>query len=119
MASLTAEKVRGLRDKGRYGDGGGLYLYLAPGGTKSWVLRVREDGRRTDKGLGGYPAVSLTAARKAAEAYRVARPAAAADPSEGKAAPGRGPVPHRCRSRPPSARGEGPGRTAGQPQALA
>ena len=72
MASLTAEKVRGLRDKGRYGDGGGLYLYIAPGGTKSWVLRVREDGRRTDKGLGGYPAVSLTEARKAAEAYRVA-----------------------------------------------
>ena len=30
MASLTAEKVRGLRDRGRYGDGGGLYLYLAP-----------------------------------------------------------------------------------------
>ena len=72
MASLTAEKVRGLRDKGRYGDGGGLYLYIAPGGTKSWVLRVREDGRRTDKGLGGYPAVSQTEARKAAEAYRVA-----------------------------------------------
>ena len=33
---------------------------------------MREDGRRTDKGLGGYPAVSLTEARKAAEAYRVA-----------------------------------------------
>ena len=30
MASLTAEKVRGLRDRKRYGDGGGLYLYLAP-----------------------------------------------------------------------------------------
>ncbi len=72
MAGLTAEKVRGLRDRGRYGDGGGLYLYIAPGGTKSWVLRVRVDGRRTDKGLGGYPAVSLTEARKAAEAYRVA-----------------------------------------------
>ncbi len=71
-ARLTAEKVRGLRDRKWYGDGGGLYLYIAPGGTKSWVLRVRVDGRRADKGLGGYPAVSLTETRKAAEAYRVA-----------------------------------------------
>ena len=33
---------------------------------------MRVDGRRADKVLGGYPAVSLTEARKAAEAYRVA-----------------------------------------------
>ena len=33
---------------------------------------MRVDGRRADKVLGGYPAVSLTEARQAAEAYRVA-----------------------------------------------
>ena len=72
MASLTAAKVRELSKSGRYGDGGGLYLSIAKAGSKSWVLRLRIEGKRTDKGLGGYPTVSLTAARKVADAYRVA-----------------------------------------------
>ena len=71
MASLTAAKVRELSKSGRYGDGGGLYLSIAKAGSKSWVMRLRVDGKRTDKGLGGYPTVSLTAARKVADAYRV------------------------------------------------
>ena len=72
MASLTAAKVRELSKSGRYGDGGGLYLSIAKAGSKSWVMRLRVDGKRTDKGLGGYPSVSLSAARKVADAYRVA-----------------------------------------------
>ena len=72
MASLTAAKVRELSKSGRYGDGGGLYLSIAKAGSKSWVMRLRVDGKRTDKGLGGYPTVSLTAARKVADTYRVA-----------------------------------------------
>ena len=72
MASLTAAKVRELSKPGRYGDGGGLNLSIAKGGSKSWVMRLRVDGTRTDKGLGGYPSVSLSAARKIADAYRVA-----------------------------------------------
>ena len=72
MASLTAAKVRELSKSGRYGDGGGLYLSIAKAGSKSWVMRLRVDGKRTDKGLGGYPTVSLPAARKVADAYRVA-----------------------------------------------
>ena len=71
MASLTVAKVRDLTKAGRYGDGGGLYLSIAPGGSKSWVMRVSVGGKRTDKGLGGSPAVSLSAARKIADAYRV------------------------------------------------
>ena len=35
------------------------------------VMRVSVGGKRTDKGLGGSPAVSLSAARKIADAYRV------------------------------------------------
>ena len=70
MASLTAAKVRELSKPGRYGDGGGLNLSIAKGGSKSWVMRLRVDGKRTDKGLGGYPSVSLSAARKAMEVYR-------------------------------------------------
>ena len=70
MGSLTAAKVRELSKPGRYGDGGGLNLSIAKGGSKSWVMRLRVDGKRTDKGLGGYPSVSLSAARKAMEVYR-------------------------------------------------
>ena len=74
MAGLTAAKVKELNQPGRYGDGGGggLYLYIARGGSKSWVLRLRLNGTRTDKGLGGYPSVSLRAARKLANTYRAA-----------------------------------------------
>ena len=71
MGSLTVSKVDELSQPGRYGDGGGLYLSISKGLTKSWVLRLRIDGRRTDKGLGGFPAVKLSAARKLADTYRV------------------------------------------------
>lgn len=66
MGKLTALEVKNLRLPGRYGDGGGLYLRVAPGGSKQWVQRVVVDGTRRDLGLGGYPAVSLSEARKLA-----------------------------------------------------
>ena len=44
MATLTAAKVRDVSKAGRYGDGGGLYLSVAPGGSKSWVMRVTVGG---------------------------------------------------------------------------
>ena len=46
-----------------HGDGGTLYLNVAPGGSKSWVQRVSIDGKRHDIGLGGFPVVSLAMAR--------------------------------------------------------
>ena len=70
MARLTAAKVREFSKPGRYGDGASLYLYIAKGGTKSWVMRLSVDGKRKDKGLGGFPSVSLSAARKLADSYR-------------------------------------------------
>ena len=69
---LTAAKVREVSEPGRYGDGKGLALVVAPGGSKSWVARIQKDGRRSDFGLGGFPAVTLGAARATCEAYRVA-----------------------------------------------
>lgn len=69
--TLTATRVMTKMRPGRYGDGRGLYLVVQPGGSKSWVLRMQQDGRRTDRGLGGYPSVSLTSARTLAEALRV------------------------------------------------
>ena len=72
MATLKADDIRKATTPGRYGDGGGLFLNIAPGGSKSWIQRIRIDGRRLDKGLGSFPSVTLTQARKLAEANRVA-----------------------------------------------
>ena len=71
MGTLTTDRAKRLTDPGRYGDGGGLYLVVAPGGSRSWVLRVQQSGKRTDRGLGGYPAVTLATARRLAEDARV------------------------------------------------
>ena len=54
-----------------HSDGRGLYLSIAKGGSKSWVLRIVIDGRRRDIGLGGYPTVPLVKARQLAEATRL------------------------------------------------
>jgi len=54
----------------RVSDGGGLLLEVRPSGAKAWLCRLTVAGRRRDMGLGGYPAVSLKAARAAARAAR-------------------------------------------------
>ena len=72
MGNLTVKRLRALSEPGRYGDGGGLYLVVAKTGTRSWIQRIRMDGKRTDKGLGGFPAVGLAEARKAAAENKVA-----------------------------------------------
>ena len=74
MGKLTAAKVRSIASPGLHGDGGTLYLSVAPGGTKSWIQRITVDGRRRDIGLGGFPLVSLAEARdKAFDNRRRAR----------------------------------------------
>ncbi|HEY6814244.1 MAG TPA: integrase arm-type DNA-binding domain-containing protein [Croceibacterium sp.] len=73
MGKLTDLKVRNAKP-GIHGDGGGLYLRVKPSGARSWVLRVQHMGRREDVGLGGYPVITLGAARdKALELRRVAK----------------------------------------------
>ena len=54
MGKLTALAARALSKPGRHGDGDGLYLNVAPSGSKSWVQRIVVDGRRRDIGLGPY-----------------------------------------------------------------
>ena len=63
---LSARLVDTAAIPGRYGDGHGLYLYVKPSGSKSWVQRLAIHGRTRDLGLGGYPMVSLAEARHAA-----------------------------------------------------
>ena len=75
--ALTARAVQHARPTGhvqRLADGGGLYLLVAPSGTKSWVLRTVVKGRRCDLGLGSTALVSLADARdEAARLRRMAR----------------------------------------------
>ena len=70
MRKLTVATVKAVTRPGLYGDGGTLYLSVAPGGSKSWVQRLTVQGRRRDIGLGGFPLVSLAEARRKAFANR-------------------------------------------------
>ena len=63
---LTHTKAKALKEPGRYGDGGGLYLVVSKGGSKKWVQRIVVHERRRDIGLGGFPAISLAKARERA-----------------------------------------------------
>ena len=67
---LSATFVRTVSIPGRYGDGHGghglslLVKRAAHGGlSKSWAQAVRPNGRTTSVGLGGYPVITLAAAR--------------------------------------------------------
>src|SRR5262245_49653991 len=70
LGRLSAVRVQSVRKPGYYGDGGGLYLRVAPGGAKGWIFRYGGRGRRRDMGLGGYPAIGLAKARELAGDYR-------------------------------------------------
>ncbi|TPK16683.1 DUF4102 domain-containing protein [Mesorhizobium sp. B2-5-9] len=67
--SDTAIRMKDL-PAGRYGDGGGLYLYVA-GASRSWVFVGVREGKRIERGLGAYPKpVSLGQAREKATECR-------------------------------------------------
>jgi integrase len=64
----------------------GLRLQISPSGARSWILRTTIGGKRSEKGLGGYPDVTLAGARDAARSVR-AKVTAGIDPiAESKAA---------------------------------
>jgi integrase len=75
--ALNARAVQAISSRGRarrVADGGGLYLFVAPNGSKSWVLRTVVHGRRRDIGLGSVSLVSLAEAREeAARLRKIAR----------------------------------------------
>jgi len=70
---LSARKVATVHKPGRYGDGGNLYLRVAPGGSKQWMFLYRWHGKPTEIGLGGGRArelAPLAKAREIASQYR-------------------------------------------------
>jgi integrase len=59
----------------------GLALNVTKSGGRSWILRYQVNGVRRDKGLGGYPDVTLAEAKEAARTAR-AKLAQGIDPIE-------------------------------------
>lgn len=55
-----------LTKPGYYCDGAGLYLQIAKGGSKSWILRFTVNGKTREMGLGSFSIFSLAEARKRA-----------------------------------------------------
>ena len=70
LNKLSARRVASVAKGGRYGDGGGLYLVVAPDGSRKWVFRFAWNGRQRDMGLGAVRDVPLAEARTAAAAAR-------------------------------------------------
>jgi integrase len=69
---LSPRRVVTVTTRGFHADGGGLYLQVAKGGSKSWVFRFKTDGRDHWHGLGSVRAISLAEAReRAAECRRL------------------------------------------------
>ena len=64
--ALSAALVRTAISPGMYADGNGLNLKVEPTGAKRWIQRVTIRGKRSNLGLGGFPAVSLAEARELA-----------------------------------------------------
>lgn len=71
MALTTKRIAKALTEPGRHGDGHGLYLQVADGGTGSWLLRYQIAGRKRWLGLGPLHTVGLAEARVRARAARL------------------------------------------------
>lgn len=71
---LSALEIRRITEPGRHpvGTVPGLMLLVRINGVKGWILRTVIRGKRADIGLGGYPAVTLADATKAAREKREA-----------------------------------------------
>ena len=68
--ALSAAFVRSA-PPGRHADGNGLFLYVKPEGTRSWIQRLVIRGRRRELGLGAATLVPLAKAREQALANRM------------------------------------------------
>ena len=67
--ALSASFLRSA-PPGRHADGNGLYLFVQPSGTRSWIQRLVIRGRRRELGLGSLALVPLAEAREKALANR-------------------------------------------------
>ena len=60
---LSPRGIATAKKRGRYADGGGLYLQVTKAGTKSWLFRYMLNGNARQMGLGTLNTFTLTEAR--------------------------------------------------------
>ncbi len=66
--ALTVKQVDSAKPKDKpykLGDSGGLYLYIAPSGLKSWRANYQQDGKQRTRTYGRHPQMTLAKARAA------------------------------------------------------
>src|SRR3546814_17326772 len=72
LSAKTVQTVQPADKEYMLPDGDRLYLRVQPRGSKSWLFLYYDiGGRRAKLTLGAYPAMSLAAARTAAEQQRL------------------------------------------------
>lgn len=64
LSDTTLRRLKSGNEKQKLSDGGGLQLWVLPGGAKTWRYAYRFNGKQKDVVLGQYPAVSLSEARE-------------------------------------------------------
>ncbi|PID35460.1 MAG: integrase [Rhodobacterales bacterium] len=69
LNKLSAVRAK-TAPKGKYGDGGGLWLHKANAQRGKWILLVTVHGKRREMGLGPFPETSLKEARDSAAQWR-------------------------------------------------
>jgi len=70
---LSVKEVSSKSAPGVYADGGGLYMRVAQGGSKSWVFRYMLNGKPHNMGLGATHTITLDEARERARQWRLAK----------------------------------------------
>jgi integrase len=70
---LNDMEISRLKETGRHHAGAGLYIQIAPTGSKSWIYRYMLDGKARQMGLGPYPEVRLAKARAQVAKYRTTK----------------------------------------------
>lgn len=65
LIDLQLKRLTPREERFEVGDGKGLYVRVAPSGTKSWIFRYLFDGIPRRMTLGRYPSMSLAEAREA------------------------------------------------------
>ena len=72
LTDTAIRAVKPLDKPQKLFDGNGLFLFVAPSGTKSWRVKYHFQGREKLLTLGTYPQLSLKEAREACIATKKA-----------------------------------------------
>lgn len=64
LTDRTVANLKKSAEPHKVFDGGGLYVYVTPNGSKLWRMAYRFNGKQNTLSFGAYPAVSLKMARE-------------------------------------------------------